>query len=127
MKVNGKHYYTIWEKESNPEIIQIIDQTLLPHVFKIIDLTKSDDFIRAIKDMQVRGAPLIGVTAAYGMYIAVLEAQKSGNIDQYIHDTATKIISTRPTAINLKWAVDKQLKVIQQTEGVGNKIEEFIL
>jgi methylthioribose-1-phosphate isomerase len=127
MKVNGISYRTIWEEPQNSCVIQIIDQNLLPHVFKIVELTKTDDFVRAINNMQVRGAPLIGVTAAYGMYMAVLEAQKSGNFDQYIQDTAEKLIATRPTAINLKWAINKQLDVINQTGGIKNKIEASLI
>ena len=72
MNVDGKHYRTIWVKEGNERVIQIIDQRNLPHKFIIEDLKSVDDFASAIKDMHVRGAPLIGATAGFGMYIAVL-------------------------------------------------------
>ncbi|MBW2506078.1 MAG: S-methyl-5-thioribose-1-phosphate isomerase, partial [Deltaproteobacteria bacterium] len=71
MKVNGNHYRTIWPKQDNPRIIEIIDQRYLPHKFVIEELAAVDDFVTAIKDMHVRGAGLIGATAAYAMYCAV--------------------------------------------------------
>ena len=77
MKVKGKHYRTIWLKEGDEKIVQIIDQRNLPHEFIIEDLVFVDDFAKAIKDMHVRGAGLIGATAGYGMYIAALEAPKN--------------------------------------------------
>ena len=71
MKINGSNYKTIWF-DSKDKVVKIIDQTLLPFEFKIISLRTFDDVVRAIKTMQVRGAPLIGATAAYGMYFASL-------------------------------------------------------
>ena len=76
MKVHGKHYRTIWLKEGDPNIVQIIDQRYLPHKFVIVDLTTVDQVAYAIKEMQVRGAGLIGATAGYGMYIAALRASR---------------------------------------------------
>ena len=66
MKINGSNYKTIWF-DSKDKVVKIIDQTLLPFEFKIVSLTNFDDVVTAIKTMQVRGAPLIGATAAYGM------------------------------------------------------------
>jgi methylthioribose-1-phosphate isomerase len=113
MKVNGLHYHTIWVKEGDDSIIQAIDQRLLPHQFEIVDLKTCDDTVTAIKDMVVRGAPLIGVTAAYGMYLAAL-----GN--ENLQKAAQKLNASRPTAVNLAWAVNEQLKAI---EGLGDKGE----
>ena len=109
MNVNKKHYRTIWVKESDERIIQIIDQRSLPHKFIIEDLKSVDDFVRAIKDMHVRGAPLIGASAGFGMYIAVLN-------NNNLNETSKKLKATRPTAVNLAWAVDRQLKAIENTE-----------
>ena len=72
MKIKGQHYHTIWLKADDPNTVQIIDQRHLPHAFVIEDLTSLEDCARAIQEMHVRGAPLIGVTAAYGMYKACM-------------------------------------------------------
>ena len=77
MNVEGKHYRTIWLPESSPTLVQIIDQRHLPHRFVIEDLTSVDDVARAIKDMHVRGAGLIGATAGFGMYLAALSASRA--------------------------------------------------
>ena len=74
MNINGQHFHSIWLKEGDSKTIQIIDQRSLPHQFVIEDLTTVDQVAIAIKDMHVRGAPLIGATAAYGMYLATMEA-----------------------------------------------------
>ena len=103
MKINGKEYRTIWF-ESN--IVKIIDQTKLPHQFTIKELKKVKDAINAIKVMEVRGAPLIGGTAAYGLALAVQE----NNDPEFIKKNAEELIQSRPTAINLKWAVDRMVK-----------------
>ena len=114
MKVNGKHYHTIWIKEDDHSTVQIIDQRYLPHEFVIEDLQSVDDVAAAIKDMHVRGAPLIGVTAAFGMYFAALEAQGKLHFMKSIHEAAEKLKATRPTAVNLAWAVDNQLSYLGQ-------------
>ena len=103
MKIEGKEYKTIWF-ESN--IVKIIDQTKLPHKFIIKDLKSARDAINAIKTMEVRGAPLIGATAAYGLVLSIIE----NNDQTFLKKSAEKLISSRPTAINLKWAVDRMLK-----------------
>ena len=81
MNIQGKHYRTIWLKKDNDKVVQIIDQRSLPHKFIIEDLTTVDEVARAIKEMHVRGAGLIGATAAYGMYIASLSAPKDETPD----------------------------------------------
>ena len=94
----------IWvDKESG--VVKIIDQRRLPHEFVVADLRCVDDVIRAIKEMCVRGAPLIGVTGAYGVYLAVLNASGSPDENNDISAACQKIIAARPTAINLTWAV----------------------
>ncbi len=103
MKIEGKEYRTIWY-EGN--IVKIIDQTKLPHQFIIKELNTVKDAINAIKIMEVRGAPLIGGTAAYGIALAVQES----NDKKFIKKSAEELIQSRPTAINLKWAVDRMMK-----------------
>jgi methylthioribose-1-phosphate isomerase len=123
MKVHGKHYRTIWLKEGSENIVSIIDQRWLPHKFVVEDLKTLQDFIIAIKEMHIRGAGLIGATAAYAMYITTLEySKKNGNFDQYIFDTSEKIKATRPTAVNLQWAVDRQLKEISPASSIEERI-----
>ena len=111
MKIEGKEYRTIWFENN---IVKIIDQTKLPHKFYIKDLKTVKDAINAIKSMEVRGAPLIGATAAYGLVLAILE-----NNDQlFLKKSSEDLIQSRPTAINLKWAVDRMMKKIS---GVNSK------
>ena len=102
MRIQGKEYRTIWYENS---VVKIIDQTKLPHQFKIKDLNSVKDAINAIKVMEVRGAPLIGGTAAYGIVLAVQESTEK----EFINKSAEELIQSRPTAINLKWAVDRMM------------------
>jgi len=111
MLVNGKHYRTIWLKEGNDSIVSIIDQTKLPHLFEIIDLKSVEDVRKAIKDMWVRGAGLIGATAGYGMYLAALEAD-GGDFDAQFIKSGEILTATRPTAKNLSWAVERMIKKV---------------
>ena len=103
MRIEGKEYRTIWFENN---IVKIIDQTKLPHQFAIKELKNVNDAINAIKIMEVRGAPLIGATAAYGLALAVQEYNDS----EFIKKSAKELIQSRPTAINLKWALDRMMK-----------------
>ena len=103
MRIEGKEYRTIWYED---DVIKIINQTKLPHQFIIKNLKTVKDAINAIKIMEVRGAPLIGGTAAYGIALAV----KENNDPEFIKKSAEELIQSRPTAINLKWAVDRMMK-----------------
>ena len=114
MKVNNQHYHTIWLKENDDSVVQIIDQRYLPHEFVIEDLRSVDEVAHAIQDMHVRGAPLIGVTAAFGMYFAALEAKGKLHFMKAIHEAAEQLKATRPTAVNLAWAIDYQLGFLGQ-------------
>ena len=105
MKIEGKEYCTIWFDETN-KTVKIIDQTKLPHQFIIKDLKAVKDAINAIKTMEVRGAPLIGATAAYGLVLAIIE----NNDQSFLKKSSEDLINSRPTAINLKWAVDRMMK-----------------
>jgi methylthioribose-1-phosphate isomerase len=108
MKVDGKPTRSIWV-EADGATVGVIDQTLLPHRFATLRLTSLDDAARAIKSMQVRGAPLIGATAAYGMALAL----KTDASDAAIEHAYATLIATRPTAINLKWALDEMLAALR--------------
>ncbi len=116
MRIEGKEYRTIWFENN---IVKIIDQTKLPHKFIIKDLKTVNDAINSIKVMEVRGAPLIGATAAYGLVLAIIE-----NNDQYfLKKSAKNLIRSRPTAINLKWAVDRMMNKLSGVN--SNKILEL--
>lgn len=115
MKVHGKHFRTIWLHPEQPEIVQIIDQCALPHFWKIDDLATCEDAVRAIRDMKVRGAGLIGATAGFGMYLAALEMRHRSFPGSDLMEAGQRLKATRPTAVNLAWAVDRQ---IEATRGI---------
>ena len=108
MKIDGKPYRTIWLSEDGWSVT-IIDQTLFPHRFETVQLRTPEDAARAIKDMLVRGAPLIGATAAYGMAIAMREDPSDGHLSA----TYDRLHATRPTAINLRWALDQMAAALR--------------
>ena len=99
MRIEGKDYKTIWF-DQNSKNVKIIDQTKLPHEFIIKDLETVDDAINAIKVMEVRGAPLIGATAAFGIVLAI----KENNDLNFIKKISDYLVKARPTAINIQWA-----------------------
>lgn len=108
MKVGDRHYHTIWLNTDGLSV-DIIDQRWLPHEFRIVTLKSVDDVAIAIRDMWVRGAPLIGVTAAYGVAIAMHEDAS----DEALDAVWDKLHETRPTAINLKWALDEMRTLLR--------------
>ena len=108
MNINGKHYRTIWLGDDD-WTVEIIDQTKLPFAFEIVTLRNLEDAAHAIKSMQVRGAPLIGATAAYGVALALRADPSDDGLDRAIATLA----ATRPTAINLRWALDEMQKAIR--------------
>src|SRR6266404_4033410 len=108
MKVDGKHTRTIWV-EADGWSVGIIDQTALPHRFTTVRLATRADVARAIATMQVRGAPLIGATAAYGVALA-LRADAS---DEALERACATLAATRPTAVNLKWALDEMVAAVR--------------
>ena len=127
MKIDGLNYKTIWFDSKN-KVVKIIDQTLLPFEFKIVTLSGFDSIVTAIKTMQVRGAPLIGATAAYGMYFASLI-----NTDlSFLMQKGNELKQTRPTAVNLAWAVERILQIIKNmknnfSENILNECEKICL
>ncbi len=121
MRVDGKDIRTIW-LDQDERTVKIIDQRKLPHEFILVDLKTVDDAIEAIKDMYVRGAPLIGVTGAYGMYLATLNAPDDQIGAAYLKKEGDRLKSARPTAVNLAWAVDKVLTAIGNASDPARKI-----
>jgi methylthioribose-1-phosphate isomerase len=124
MNVHGEHYRTIWVKEDDDRVVQVIDQRFLPHRFVIEDLTNVDDAARAIKEMHIRGAGLVGATAGFGMYLAALEAPKNSPeaFTAFMEAAGEKLKATRPTAVNLEWAVHRQLDAMAAAPTVEEKV-----
>lgn len=123
MNINGTHYRTIWHDSADNTTVKIINQQKLPHEFEILELNTCDDAARAIKDMYVRGAGLIGAAAGYGMHLAALEtpADSPDVFDQYMKYSGDMLIRTRPTAKNLEWAVLRQLAVVLSKKTIEEK------
>jgi methylthioribose-1-phosphate isomerase len=117
MKIDGKPTRSIWV-ESDGAAVGVVDQTLLPHRFATVRLATRDDAACAIKTMQVRGAPLIGAAAAYGMWLA-LRADAS---DEGLERAYATLLATRPTAINLKWALDEMMAAVRNRPR-GERVE----
>jgi len=108
VNVGDRHYRTIWLAEDGRSV-EIIDQRWLPHEFRVVPLSTVDEVATAIRDMWVRGAPLIGVTAAYGVAMAM----KDDASDEALEAVWHKLHETRPTAINLRWALDEMTRVLK--------------
>lgn len=113
MNVRGQHYRTIWPDESDSRVIRLIDQRFLPHRFVIEEVRTVAEMAIAIREMHVRGAGLIGAAAGYGMYLATFEPD--------LMAAAEKLKATRPTAVNLAWAIDRQLRNIGAAETLEEK------
>ncbi len=113
MKVDGRHTRTIWVERApspgKPGRVGIIDQTRLPHACETASLTGLDDACHAIAAMRVRGAPLIGATAAYGVALAI----HGDPSDARLADARARLLATRPTAVNLRWALDQMMCVLK--------------
>ena len=121
MLVDKREYRTIW-LNNDKKSIDIIDQRFIPFDFVIENIKNVEEMANAIKDMHLRGAPLIGAAAGYGMYLACLEAKSADNPDLYIKKSAKQLEHTRPTAVNLKWGIDKSLSGIFTKENLDDKI-----
>ena len=113
MRKTGEQFRTIWQHPENPAIVQIIDQRKLPHEYIVTDLVTWQDGATAIQDMLVRGAPLIGATAAWSLYLAAIDAAGNDDNKAIVLAVADALEATRPTAINLRWALDRMRKVIE--------------
>ena len=125
MKVGGQHFRTIWLKPEDECVVQLIDQRFLPHRFVIEEVGTVEQMATAIREMHVRGAGLIGASAGYGMYLATIEAAGPpalAGFDQYLASAAAQLKATRPTAVNLSWAVERQLKNIAEGKTADEKV-----
>jgi len=122
---SGKDFRTIWQNPDDRTVVQIIDQRRLPHEYVVEDLLSWRDGARAISEMLVRGAPLIGATAAWSLYLAALESRGKSNRGELIRDAAMELAATRPTAVNLRWAIDRVLGVLDRTVTV-DEIEDAL-
>jgi methylthioribose-1-phosphate isomerase len=121
MIIDGKDIRTIW-LDQDELTVKIIDQRKLPHELMIVDLKTVDDTVAAIQEMYVRGAPLIGATGAYGMYLATLHAPDDQIDTGYLKKAGDRLKSARPTAVNLAWAVDKVLAAMAGVSDPARKI-----
>ena len=123
----GPDFRTIWPHPEEPGCVQIIDQRHLPHRYVVHDLRSHRDGAAAIRDMLVRGAPLIGATAAWSLYLAALEAERADiagpALDEFMRQAVDTLASTRPTAVNLQWAIGRVLGVIR-TASDGDRLSE---
>jgi methylthioribose-1-phosphate isomerase len=111
MKIDGVAYRTIWVDRSDGWTLHIIDQTKLPWALEILSLTELDQAAHAIRAMQARGAPLIGALAAYGLCLAL----RSDSSSEAMERDAALLAGTRPTAVNLRWALDRMLTRLRNT------------
>lgn len=113
MKVGEQHYQSIWLNDTDENIVCAIDQKKLPFVFDISEFRSVEDIYSAIEDMTIRGAPVIGAAGAFGIYLATLEINSQTNIDDHLENAARYLISCRPTAVNLSWAVNYVMQKIK--------------
>ena len=113
----GESFRSIWLHPDDHGTVQIIDQRHLPHRYVVSDLKSYSDGAFAIREMLVRGAPLIGATAAWSLYLAALQAsgtsrQKSVQFD-FVRSAANTLMDSRPTAVNLRWAIERMLAALE--------------
>src|SRR5437660_4610493 len=122
VKVGGQHFRTIWLKPGDECVVELIDQRFLPHQFVIEEVRTVEQMATAIREMHVRGAGLIGASAGYGMYLAAIEGATRDSVDEHLVHAAAQLKATRPTAVNLSWAVERQLKNIAEEKTADGKV-----
>ena len=122
MKVGGKHFRTIGLKPGNQSVVQLIDQRFLPHDLVVEEVRTVAQMAMAIREMHVRGAGLIGASAGYGMYLAAIESGRHDEFDENMARAAAQLSATRPTAVNLSWAIERQLQNIAGAKTADEKI-----
>ena len=122
MKVGNQSYRTIWINDE--DVLCVINQLVLPHTFEISSLKDIDAVCDAIRNMVVRGAGLIGATAAYGIWVAAKQAPKQNleAFNAYMQAQAERLLATRPTASNLAWAIHNQLTHLKLGATIDEKI-----
>jgi methylthioribose-1-phosphate isomerase len=124
MLVGNKRYQTIWLKDK--ETVQVIDQRKLPFEFTIVDLKNLEDAFSAIKDMIVRGAPLIGATASFGMYLALINVTDKQEWKTAFQKAGDHLKSARPTAVNLAFAVDQQIDLLNNIHDYNEAVKQSL-
>src|SRR5262245_50266415 len=120
MKVAGKHYRSLWADES-AGVVHIIDQARLPHVFETAVIHSSTEMADAIRSMRVRGAPLIGVAAAFGIALAVSKDPSDGSISE----ASNLLRKTRPTAVNLAWAIARMREKLASVKPADRRVASW--
>jgi methylthioribose-1-phosphate isomerase len=123
MRIGDTHYRSVW-LEDDPGVVRVIDQRKLPFEFRTVDITSADEACTAISDMVVRGAPLIGVTAALGLFLAAFRSQAESWCEE-VREAGERLLATRPTAVNLKHAVDlglNELNCAASREGTIDRL-----
>lgn len=123
MKINGKWHRSIDIISENPTVIQIIDQRALPHNLLFEKLTTVEEVFTAIREMHLRGAPLIGAVAAFGVHFAIIQSENSW--EKFLELTEY-IKSSRPTAVNLEWAVNRQIKALEKCDSQEERIQKSL-
>jgi methylthioribose-1-phosphate isomerase len=122
VKIGDKHFRTIWLKPDDECVVQLIDQRSLPHRLVIEEVRTVEQMATAIREMHIRGAGLIGASAGYGMYLAAIEAAARAAFDEHMARAAEQLRATRPTAVNLSWAIEHQLRSIADGETAEEKV-----
>lgn len=129
MNVPGEKFRTIWLKADDPSVVQIIDQRRLPHQYVVEDLRRYPEGAFAIREMLVRGAPLIGATAAWSLYLAALEARDEEKDFpsqlNFVREAALVLEATRPTAVNLRWAIQRMSLSVDQATDIDQLIHNL--
>ncbi|BAZ07704.1 S-methyl-5-thioribose-1-phosphate isomerase [Calothrix sp. NIES-3974] len=122
--LNNQVYSVIWHNDA----VSLIDQTRLPHEYALVEIHRSEDMARAIKTMIVRGAPAIGIAAAYGIYLGAREINTSDRelFLERLEAVAAMLKATRPTAVNLFWAISRMMKVAYETLGSVEDIRQAL-
>ena len=123
MRIGKTHYRSIW-MDDDPGVVKVIDQRILPFEFKILELRTVSDTFEAIAQMVVRGAPLIGACAAFGLYLAAYKSKKEGWCEE-VKEAGDLLISARPTAVNLKFAVDLLMEKVECAGSRESMIKEL--
>jgi methylthioribose-1-phosphate isomerase len=122
VRVGDRHFRTIWLKPTDECVVQLIDQRFLPDRFVTEEIRTVEQMATAIREMHVRGAGLIGASAGYGMYLAAIESASRAPFDKRIARAAAQLRATRPTAVNLSWAIERQLKSIAEAKTAEEKV-----
>ena len=123
MRVGDKHFRTIWLEPGDECVVQLIDQRFLPHRFVTEGIRTVEQMATAIREMHVRGAGLIGASAGYGLYLATIESASRPSFEEHIARAAAQLRATRPTAVNLSWAIERQLKSIAEGKTAEEKVD----